>query len=105
VAPIKREEPSALDHVEIVKPGASYNPSFEDHQKLLQEAVDEQIKNREEFDKVMNPMKRKRRRKKNKEIEDSGDVEDSSEMQDSESDEEKEHVNIQIIPRLTQADR
>ncbi|PIK62690.1 putative glioma tumor suppressor candidate region protein 2 protein-like [Apostichopus japonicus] len=33
---------SKIDAVEIVDPGASYNPSFDDHQKLLRKALDEE---------------------------------------------------------------
>jgi len=102
VRPPKREKPSGIDAVEILKPGSSYNPSYEDHQILLKEAVDEQMKKRKEFDRVMNKFKRENPREIIKELDEFSS--DDDEEEDS-NDNLKEHINIPIIPRLSTAQR
>jgi len=47
VRPIERIIPSKVEAVEVIKPGGSYNPSSEDHNILLHEAVEEQKKKEE----------------------------------------------------------
>ena len=39
-----RKKPSALPAVNVPHPGTSYNPSYEDHQSLLREVADEELK-------------------------------------------------------------
>ena len=41
-------KPSGLAAVEVAHPGASYNPTFEDHQDLLQKALDTEKKQEKE---------------------------------------------------------
>ncbi|XP_074659285.1 ribosome biogenesis protein NOP53-like [Tubulanus polymorphus] len=41
--PLMRKKPSAIDAVEVAHPGASYNPSYEDHKELIDLAVQREI--------------------------------------------------------------
>jgi len=104
-----RDKPSVLNSVDVMKPGASYNPSEVEHKMLLKEAVDEHVKNKKAYDKVMRSLK-KNRKEGTSFKEDTplipvelGDVEHVEE-QVSDDDTQMEHVNIPIIPRLTQAE-
>jgi len=64
VRPITRIMPSEIEAVEIINPGGSYNPSVEEHGKLLKEAYDEQMIRRKEFKTVMDQLKKRPKRKK-----------------------------------------
>jgi len=103
-----RDKPSVLNSVDVMKPGASYNPSEVEHKMLLKEAVDEQMKNRKEFDKVMKDLKKNRKEGTSfKEDTPLIPVEVGEEQEDVNNDDDDtvmEHVNIPIIPRTTQAE-
>ena len=62
-----RQKPTLISAVEVPLPGASYNPSFEDHQKLLQKALDIELQKKEEEDRLKRTVGRYRR-KMNEEI-------------------------------------
>jgi len=103
-----RDKPSEMKAAEVMKPGASYNPSEVEHKMLLKEAVDEQMKNRKEFDKVMKDLKKNRKEGTSfKEDTPLIPVEVGEEQEDVNNDDDDtvmEHVNIPIIPRTTQAE-
>ncbi|XP_072172986.1 ribosome biogenesis protein NOP53-like [Diadema setosum] len=44
--------PSEFNAVEVVHPGASYNPSFEDHQELIQKAINVELERQKKEDKI-----------------------------------------------------
>jgi len=104
VNPFIWKKNNEIDAVEVVHPGASYNPSEEDHQVLLRKAVDEQVKKRKQFDVVMNSMKTKEDKRKIKELDEVSDAEDDN-MSEDDNDPIKERVNIPIIPRKSTAER
>jgi len=54
-----RDKSSEFKSVDVMKPGASYNPSEVEHKMLLKEAVDEQVKYKRTYDKVMRTLKKK----------------------------------------------
>jgi len=98
-------KPSVVKNVEIIKPGGSYNPSKEDHQMLLKEAYDEQMKRREEYDRVMKKLNRENPREIIKPMEEFDINGDGSDNEEDSVSEDKEHVNVSFVPRLTQAER
>jgi nucleolar protein 53 len=106
INPPKRVKNNNVEAVEIVEPGASYNPSKEDHEVLLKKAVDEQMKRRKEFYSVMKKVKVENQ-KETKEIKELHEFSSSDEEVDDNTDDNttNEHVNIPIIPRLTIAER
>jgi len=59
--PLKRISPSLIKAVELPNPGTSYNPDFGEHQILLKDAVDEQLKKRKEMKRVMAKLKAEQR--------------------------------------------
>ncbi|XP_071491718.1 ribosome biogenesis protein NOP53-like [Diadema antillarum] len=44
--------PSEFNAVEVVHPGASYNPAFEDHQELIQKAISVELERQKKEDKL-----------------------------------------------------
>jgi len=104
-----RDKSSEFKAVEVMKPGASYNPTEVEHKMLLKEAVDEQVKYKKAYDKVMRTLKKNRKEGTSFKEDmplipvELGDV-DNVEEQVSDEDTPMEHVNIPIIPRLTQAE-
>jgi len=103
VKPFKWEKNNEIEAVEVVHPGASYNPSEEDHQLLLKKAVDEQVKKRKIFDTVMDTLKVKEDKRNIKELDEELSHSEDNNME--EDDPIKEHVNIPIIPRKSTAER
>jgi len=104
VKPFIWEKNNDIETVEIVHPGASYNPSVEDHQVLLRKAVNEQLKKKKEFDTVMDILRVKEDKRKIKELDEELSHSDDN-MSEDNNDPIKEHVNIPIIPRKSTAVR
>jgi len=105
VKPLIRDKPSLINAVEVPKPGASFNPSEDEHQKLLKDAVDEQLYRAKEFDEVMSKLKHTAKNN-NMELYITSDYEEESDGGSNEDDKDiNEHVNIPNVPRLTQAER
>jgi len=94
------EAPKNIDSVVLPKGGASYNPSEEDHEIMLQLAVDEQLRKKKEYDEVMEKVTAPRKRGHIGEIM-IGVYPD----EESDSFEEKEHENIAFVPRKSQSQR
>lgn len=62
ISSLLRKRPSILPAVEFPHPGTSYNPSYEDHQKLLQQVVQKELelmKREEHLDRVTTLMFKK----------------------------------------------
>jgi len=102
VRPITRIMPSEIEAVEIINPGGSYNPSVEEHGKLLKEAYDEQMIRRKEFKTVMDQLK-KDPKEKNAEPMKEFDIGGDDSFEEDDDSEEKEHISVEFVPRLTQA--
>ncbi|XP_076315127.1 ribosome biogenesis protein NOP53-like [Tachypleus tridentatus] len=51
------QKPSLLPPIEVPHPGASYNPAFDEHQELLQEAVTKEMKNERDEKKLERALK------------------------------------------------
>eukprot|EP00005_Dracoamoeba_jomungandri_P000922 CAMPEP_0174253250 /NCGR_PEP_ID=MMETSP0439-20130205/2616_1 /TAXON_ID=0 /ORGANISM="Stereomyxa ramosa, Strain Chinc5" /LENGTH=450 /DNA_ID=CAMNT_0015334175 /DNA_START=19 /DNA_END=1371 /DNA_ORIENTATION=+ len=112
----KRLKPSPLDAVQI-EAGTSYNPSYEDHQDLLGEAVAEELKREEERKKVNKALRRERRRKAKKrkrerleqEAKQAAEEQNSSSSSESSSDDEasasKEYISNSFSKKLTTSER
>jgi len=94
----KLKTPKNVDSVVRPKGGSSYNPSEEDHARLLQLAVDEQIRKKKEYDLVMEKVTPGKGRSKMGEILIGVYGDNASD----DSYEEKEHENIAFIPRKSQ---
>jgi len=104
VRPITRIMPSEIEAVEIINPGGSYNPSVEEHGKLLKEAYDEQMIRRKEFKTVMDQLK-KDPKEKNAEPMKEFDIGGDDSFEEDDDSEEKEHISVEFVPRLTKAQK
>ncbi|XP_013790371.1 ribosome biogenesis protein NOP53-like isoform X2 [Limulus polyphemus] len=51
------QKPSLLPPIEVPHPGASYNPAFDEHQELLQEALTKEMKHEHEDKKLQRALK------------------------------------------------
>jgi nucleolar protein 53 len=105
VNPFKWEKNNEIDAVEVVHPGASYNPSEEDHQVLLKKAVDEQLKKKKIYDTVMDTLKVREDKRNIKELDEELSHSEDKNMDEDDTDPIKEHVNIPVIPRKSTAER
>ncbi|XP_066279886.1 ribosome biogenesis protein NOP53-like [Branchiostoma lanceolatum] len=96
------KNPSILPKVEVIHPGGSYNPTFEDHQQLLQQAVQSERKKVKDEKKLERqtrlPPKREwaTRRDKMKEL-----TEGLLDEEDDEEEEGEEQEGEQSIPKAT----
>jgi len=105
VNPYKWEKNNVINAVEVVHPGASYNPSEEDHQVLLKKAVDEQLKKKKIYDTVMDKLKVNEDKRNIKELDEELSLSEDKNMDEDDTDPIKEHVNIPVIPRKSTAER
>jgi len=107
INPPNKRIPTLVAAVEPPKQGASYNPSFEAHQELLKEAVEEQLKKRKELKDIMAKLKAEQKRDWDPDAEvdplftENGANENSSDEDDG----IPEHVFNPHIPRKLQAER
>lgn len=107
-----KEKPNEFKAVEIVEPGASYNPDPEDHKKLLEKVISESNNEEDEKLKTLDKLLKKRN-KKNKDEEDisifidrntvTEDVEEEPEIGNQNEGDNKK--NIEYGERKTKAQR
>jgi nucleolar protein 53 len=107
----KRLNPAKFPAVEVADPGASYNPSHEDHQRFLQKVLEEQLKAEEKEKKLRKEMKRPNKRKR-EEFEASFTIDgvdanenESDNEESSHSSESREHRNQPFSGAKTIAER
>ncbi|XP_021340488.1 glioma tumor suppressor candidate region gene 2 protein-like, partial [Mizuhopecten yessoensis] len=103
------EKPSEVSSVQVPDPGASYNPSYEDHQNLLAKALDVEVKRERKERKLYNAVEAKFRTISATELEENLRAEMTSGLNEEEEEQveftEEELEKLSVAPPIRREDK